>query len=124
MTGQANSYFQLLSESDPFSNDWREGSFMERLTEHGDFDSAAFAQLEEALVYVAGMENLTFSWLGIMIRIVEQLTLMLRCHADPHDPYRVTNLTDEEVTGFDNRIRFLLVEISRGNTPDMSRFGR
>jgi hypothetical protein len=41
---------------------------------------------------------------------------------DPEDDYRIANLDDAQVAELDRRVRFLLLEISLGNEPDMSRW--
>ena len=67
-------------------------------------------------------ERADFETLGAFTRIVERITLMLRRHVDPGDVYRIENLDDEQVAEFDRRVRYCLIEISLGNTPDMSRW--
>lgn len=114
--------FPLLSQNDPFSDAWEETSFVGRLTEDSLFDEDGYADVEDTLIR-AMSEGPTFQTLGSIIRIIEQITLMLKRHVDSGDTYRIENLDYEQVSEFDRRIRFCLTEISLGNAPDLSQMG-
>jgi hypothetical protein len=65
-------------------------------------------------------EGASFETLGVIIRIIERITLMLKRHVDAGDEYIIANLDDGQVHDLDRRVRFCLVEISLGNAPDMN----
>lgn len=111
----------LIRQNDPFSDDWREGSFVEQLTEYGRFHADEYLRLEGALIEVAAL-GLDVDTLGLVVRVFEQISLMVKCHVDPHDVYRIEGLDEEQVVEFDRRIRFLMVDISFGNAPDMGKW--
>jgi hypothetical protein len=111
----------LLSENDPCSDAWNEASFLGRLMEDALFDEEGYADLEAAMIRAVS-EAADFDTLGVIIRIIERITLMLKSHVDPNDVYRIENLDDEQVAELDRRVRFCLLEISLGNAPDMSRW--
>ena len=110
----------LLSINDPCSDQWDTGSFLGRLIEESLFDEDGYTDLEESLIR-AVVEGPDFPTLGSIIRIIEQITLMVKRHFDAGDPYRIGNLDDGQVTDLDRRVRFYLTEISLGNAPDVSR---
>lgn len=111
----------LIRENDPFSEHWREGSFVEQLTEYGRFHVDEYLRLDEALIKVAAL-GLDVDTLGLVVRVFEQISLMVKCHIDPHDVYRIADLDEEQVAEFDRRIRFLMIDMSFGNVPDMSKW--
>jgi hypothetical protein len=111
----------LLDENDPCSDAWNETSVLGRLMEEGLFDEEGYADLEAALIRAVA-ERADLETLGVIIRIIERITLMLKSHVDPNNVYRVANLDDEQVAELDRRVRFCLLEISLGNAPDMSRW--
>lgn len=117
---QDNGY-TLLAQNDPVSDGWEEDSILGRLMEEGLFDSTGYSQLETAMIDAAG-GGPHFETLGVVVRIVERITLMTRRHVDPGDAYRIENLDDEQVAELDRRVRFFVLEISLGNEPDMSRW--
>jgi hypothetical protein len=110
----------LLSQNDPCSDAWTETSFLGRLMEDALFDEDGYAELEAAMIRAIS-ESADFETLGVIIRIVERITLMLKCHVDAGDAYRIENLSDGQVAEIDRRVRFCVLEISLGNAPDMSR---
>jgi hypothetical protein len=110
----------LLTENDPCSDAWSESSFLGRLMEDGLFDEEAYSAVEAAMIRSVA-EGANFETLGIIIRIIERITLMLKRHVDPRDEYSVVNLDDGQAHEVDRRVRFCLVEISLGNAPDMTR---
>jgi hypothetical protein len=111
----------LLSQNDPFGDDWSETSFLGLLIEERLFSEEGYSDLETTLIRAAS-EGVDFGTLGVIIRVVERITLMFRFHVDPSEVYRIENLDDEQVAELDKRVRFCLVEISLGNVPDMSRW--
>jgi hypothetical protein len=111
----------LLSENDPCGDAWSEASFLGRLMEDGSFDEEGYTDLETAMIRAVS-DGLDFQTLGMIIRIVERITLMLKRHVDPLDEYRIEGLDDEQVAEMDRRVRFCLLEVSLGNVPDMSRW--
>jgi hypothetical protein len=120
MYDPADDEFPLLSENDPCSDAWDEASFLGRLMEEALFDEDRYADVERMMIRAVA-EGPDFQTLGVIIRIVERITLMLRRHVDPGDAYRIENLDDEQVAELDRRVRYYLVEISLGNAPDMTR---
>jgi hypothetical protein len=121
MNDPSEDEISVLSENDPCSDTWNEDSFLGRLMEESLFDEDGYAELEAAMIRGVS-EAADFETLGVIIRIVERITLMLKSHVDPGDVYRIENLDDEQVAELDRRVRFCLLEISLGNTPDMSRW--
>jgi len=111
----------LLGRNDPASDDWDDESVLGRLMEEGIFDEEGYADVETAMIEAAS-GGPHFETLGVVARIVDRITLMARRHVDPDDAYRVENLDDEQVAELDRRVRFCLLEISLGNSPDMSRW--
>jgi hypothetical protein len=117
----SDSEYSLLAQNDPASDGWEDGCLLDRLMEDGLFDAEGYADLETAMIEAAsGGQH--FETLGVVARITERITLMLKRHVDPEDVYRIENLDDEQVAELDRRVRYLLVEISLGNEPDMSRW--
>jgi hypothetical protein len=114
--------YPLLALNDPASDGWEEESMLGRLMEEGLFDAASYAELERAIVETASAAPRHFESLGVVARIVERITLVARRHVDPQDAFRIENLDDEEVAELDRRVRHLLLEMSLGNEPDMSRW--
>jgi Immunity protein 41 len=112
----------LLAENDPCSDSWSEDSFLGRLMEQGLFDEDGYSGVEAAMIRAVA-EGATFDVLGVIIRIIERITLMLKRHVDAGDEYTIENMDDGQVHDVDRRVRFCLVEISLGNAPDMSRAG-
>jgi hypothetical protein len=112
--------YSLLAENDPCSDSWNESSFLGRLMEESLFDEDGYAEVETAMIRAVA-EGATFETLGVIIRIVERTTLMLKRHVDAGDEYAIENMDDGQVHELDKRVRFCLVEISLGNAPDMSR---
>jgi hypothetical protein len=112
--------FPLLAQNDPCSDAWDEASFLGRLMEESLFDEDRYADVERAMIRAVA-EGPDFPTLGVIIRIVERITLMLKRHVDAGDPYRIENLDEEQVAELDRRVRYCLVEISLGNAPDMTR---
>jgi hypothetical protein len=110
----------LLAQNDPCSDSWSEISFLGRLMEEGLFDEDGYSAVEAAMIRAVS-EGATFETLGVIIRIIERITLMLKRHVDPGDEYSILNLDDGQAHEIDRRVRFCLVEISLGNAPDMSR---
>jgi hypothetical protein len=110
----------LLAENDPCSDAWSESSFLGRLMEDSLFDEEGYAGVEAAMIRAVA-EGATFDTLGVIIRICERITLMLKRHVDAGDEYSIVNLDDGQAHEVDRRVRFCLVEISLGNAPDMSR---
>ncbi len=113
--------FFLLSANDPCSDTWDEASFLGQLMEEALFDEEGYAAVETSMIR-AVTEAPDFETLGVFVRIVERITLMLKRHVDPADAYSIGNLDDEQVAELDGRVRYCLLEISLGNTPDMSRW--
>ena len=113
----------LLALNDPCSDAWSETSFLGRLMEDALFDEDSYADLEATMIRSIA-ESADFDTLGVIIRIIERITLMLKCHVDPGDEFRIDNLSDGQVAEIDRRVRFCLLEISLGNAPDMSRTER
>jgi hypothetical protein len=113
--------YPLLARNDPASDGWDDESVLGRLMEGGLFDEEGFAALETAMVEAASAGP-HFETLGVVARITERITLMVRRHVDPEDAYRIVNLDDAQVAELDRRVRFCLLEISLGNEPDMSRW--
>lgn len=113
--------FSALSENDPCSDAWDETAFLGRLMEDALFDEEGYAELEAAMIRAVA-EAADFETLGVIIRIVERITLMLKRHVDVGDDYRIENLDDAQVAELDGRVRYCLLEISLGNLPDMSRW--
>ena len=113
--------FSLLAENDPCSDAWNEAAFLGRLMEDALFDEEGYADLEAAMIRAVA-ETADFETLGVIIRIVERITLLLKRHVDAGDDFRIENLDDGQVAELDGRIRFCLLEISLGNLPDMSRW--
>lgn len=114
--------YPLLSQNDPCSDAWDESSFLGRLIEEALFDEEGYEDVEETLIRAVA-EGPNFQTLGAIIRIIEQITLMLKRHVDAGDAYRIDNLDDAQVADLDRRVRFCLTEISLGNAPDLSRLG-
>ena len=114
--------YPLLSQNDPCSDEWDESSFLGRLIENGLFDEDAYEEVEESLIRAVS-DGPNFQTLGAIIRIIEQVTLMLKRHVDPGDAYQIDNLDEGQVNDLDRRVRFCLTEISLGNAPDLSRMG-
>jgi Immunity protein 41 len=110
----------LLPENDPCSDAWTEASFLGRLMEESLFDEDAYGEVETDMIR-AVTDGADFETFGMIIRIVERTTLMLKRHVDPRDEYNIKNLSDRQAYEIDKRIRFFLVEVSLGNAPDMSR---
>jgi hypothetical protein len=110
----------LLAENDPCSDSWSEDSFLGRLMEQGLFDEEGYSGVEAAMIRAVA-EGATFDVLGVIIRIIERITLMLKRHVDAGDEYSIVNMDDGQAHDVDRRVRFCLVEISLGNAPDMSR---
>jgi len=110
----------LLVENDPCSDDWSDTSFLGRLMEDAVFDEEGYSIVEAAIIRSVA-EGATFETLGVIIRIIERITLMLKRHVDAGDEYSITNLDDSQVQDLDRRVRFCLVEVSLGNAPDMNR---
>jgi hypothetical protein len=110
----------LLAENDPCSDAWSETSFLGRLMEEGVFDEEGYSTVEAAMIRVVA-EGATFETLGVIIRIIERITLMLKRHVDAGDEYSIVNMDDGQVHDLDRRVRFCLVEVSLGNAPDMNR---
>jgi hypothetical protein len=110
----------LLAENDPCSDTWSESSFLGRLMEDALFDEEGYSTVEAAMIRAVA-EGATFDTLGVIIRIIERITLMLKRHVDPGDEYNIVNLNDGQAHEIDRRVRYCLVEISLGNAPDMSR---
>jgi hypothetical protein len=110
----------LLVENDPCSDAWSENSFLGRLMEDAVFDEEEYSIVEAAMIRAVA-EGATFETLGVIIRIIERITLMLKRHVDAGDEYSIANLDDGQVHDLDRRVRFCLVEISLGNAPDMNR---
>jgi hypothetical protein len=123
MVGMEDPYddeFSLLALNDPCSDAWSEASFLGRLIEDSLFDEDGYAELEAAMIRAVA-EGANFETLGVIIRIVERTTLMMKRHVDGRDEYLIKNLNDRQAHEIDKRIRYCLVEISLGNAPDMSR---
>lgn len=114
--------YAILAGNDPFSEAWREGSFVESLTERGQFDGEAYAMLENALVRIAA-DGPDIETLGVVMRVFEQVTLLMRWHFQEGEAFRIDNLEVEALLEFDKRFRFLIIDLSLGNTPDMSQWG-
>jgi hypothetical protein len=114
--------YPLLSQNDPCSDSWDESSFLGRLIEEGEYNEEGYEDVEETLIRAVA-DGPSFQTLGAIIRIIEQITLMLKRHVDPGDAYRIDDLSDGEVMDLDRRVRFCLTEISLGNAPDLSRLG-
>lgn len=121
MDDPSDDEFSLLSENDPCSDAWDETAFLGRLMEDALYDEEGYVELEAAMIRAVS-EATDFETLGVIIRIIERITLMLKRHVDPGDEYRIENLDDEQVAELDKRVRFCLLEISLGNPPDMSRW--
>jgi hypothetical protein len=115
-----NDEFPLLAQNDPCSDGWDETSFLGRLMEEELFDEERYAEVETAMIRAVA-EGPDFPTLGVIIRIVERITLMLKRHVDAGDPYRIQNFDDTQVADLDRRVRYCLLEISLGNAPDMTR---
>jgi hypothetical protein len=113
--------FPVLARNDPASDGWLDDSFLGRLMEERLFDDERYAELEAAMIEAASAGP-HFETLGVVARITERITQMARRHVDPQDDYRIGNLDDAQVSDLDSRVRFLLLEVSLGNEPDMSRF--
>ena len=120
MNDFADDEYSLLAQNDPCSDAWEETDFLGRLMEEALFDEDEYAELEGTMI-AAVAEGATFDILGVIVRIIERITLMDRRHLDPEDAYRIANLDDRQVVELDRRVRYCLVEISLGNAPDMSR---
>ena len=110
----------LLAQNDPCSDSWSEESCLGRLMEEALFDEEGYSTVEAAMIRAVA-EGATFETLGVIIRIIERVTLMLKRHVDAGDEYGIVNLDDGQVHEIDRRVRYCLVEISLGNAPDMSR---
>jgi len=121
MNDPSDDEVSLLLENDPFGDAWSEDSVLGRLMEEGLFDEEAYAELETVLVR-AVVDGLDFGTLGVIVRVVERMTLLLKRHVDPNDEFHIGNLDDEQVAELDRRVRYCLLEISLGNAPDMSRW--
>jgi len=121
MNDPSDDEVSLLLENDPFGDAWSESSVLGRLMEEGLFDEEAYAELETVLVR-AVVDGLDFGTLGVIVRVVERMTLLLKRHVDPNDEFHIGNLDDEQVAELDRRVRYCLLEISLGNAPDMSRW--
>ena len=121
MNDPSDDEVSLLLENDPFGDAWSEDSVLGRLMEEGLFDEEAYAELETVLVR-AVVDGLDFGTLGVIVRVVERMTLLLKRHVDPNDEFHIGNLDDEQVAELDRRVRHCLLEISLGNAPDMSRW--
>ena len=111
----------LLAANDPCSDLWRDDSILGRLMEEQLFDEDGYADLEREMIEAASA-GAHFETLGVVARIVERITLMVKRHVDPADTYRIANLDDEQVAELDRRVRHCLLEVSLGNAPDMSRW--
>lgn len=114
--------YSILAENDPFSEAWCKGSFVEHLTENARFDGEAYARLEDALVRIAA-EGPDVNTLGLIMRVFEQITLLIRWHFDQSEGFHINNLEVEQLLEFDKRFRFLMIDLSFGNTPDMHQWG-
>jgi hypothetical protein len=101
---------QLCAANDPGSEHWSEESFVGRLTEYAEFDRHLYAELANAITGVAKSPTVADVW--CLLRILERVTLLIGCHLDPTDGYRIANLTDEEVADFNNEFRNRLRELS------------
>lgn len=113
--------FGVIARNDPVSDGWDDESVLGRLMEEGMFDEEGYAELESALIEAAsGTPH--FETLGVVARIVDRITLMVKRHVDPDDAYQIQNLDDGQVAELDRRVRHCLLEISLGNQPDMSRW--
>lgn len=121
MNDAADDGYSLLAQNDPASDGWQDDSLLGRLMEEGLFDEDGYAELETAMIEAAS-GGPHFETLGVVARITDRITLMLKRHVDPEDAYSVVNLDDEQVAELDRRVRFCLLEISLGNEPDMSRW--
>jgi hypothetical protein len=121
MNNQSDNEYPLLAQNDPASDGWDDDSILGRLMEEGLFDAEGYADLETAMIEAAS-GGPHFETLGVVARITDRITLMIRRHVDPDDSYRIENLDDEQVAELDRRVRFCLLEISLGNEPDMSRW--
>jgi Immunity protein 41 len=122
MIASSPNAYEILEGNDPFCAVWQEGSFVGRLTEKGQFDGEAYATLEDALVRIAA-ESPGVKTLGCIMRVFEQVSLLIRWHFDDSEAYRIENLDNEQLLEFDQRFRFLLIDLSLGNAPDMSQWG-
>jgi hypothetical protein len=111
----------LLAANDPCSDLWRDDSILGRLMEEELFDEDGYADLEREMIEAVSA-GAHFETLGVVARIVERITLMVKRHVDPADTYRIANLDDEQVAELDRRVRHCLLEVSLGNAPDMSRW--
>jgi len=121
MNDLADNETSLLARNDPASDDWDDESLLGRLMEEGLFDEEGYADLEAAMIEAAS-GGPHFETLGVVARITDRITSMARRHVDSQDVYRIENLDDEQVAELDRRVRFCLLEISLGNSPDMSRW--
>lgn len=121
MSDLDGSEFSIIARNDPASDGWEDDSVLGRLMEDGLFDEEGYAELEAALIEASsGAPH--FETLGVVARIVDRITLMVKRHVDPEDAYQIGNLDDGQVAELDRRVRHLLLEISLGNQPDMSRW--
>jgi len=114
--------YAILAENDPFCQAWREGSFIGRLTEEAQFDGSAYAILENAILRVAA-DGPDVETSGLIMRVFEQVTLLIRWHFQQGEAYRIENIEIEALLEFDKRFRFLIIDLSLGNIPDMSQWG-
>jgi hypothetical protein len=122
MSAPDTDQFAILAGNDPHCDGWRKGSFVERLTEDAQFDGEAYERLEGALISVAA-EGPSVETFGLVLRVFEQITLLIRWHFDQNEGYRIENLEIEQLVEFDKRFRFLIIELSFGNSPDMTQWG-
>lgn len=113
--------YPLLARNDPASDGWEDDSILGTLMEEGLFNEEGYAEVETAMIEAAS-GGPHFETLGVVARITERITQMVKRHVDPDDAYRIQNLDDEQVAELDRRVRFCLLEISLGNEPDMSRW--
>lgn len=106
---------QTCAANDPGSEQWLKGSFVGRLTEDGVFDPVLYEALEKSIL-AAGRDRPAVQTVWTLLRILERITLLVGCHLDPADVYRIANMQDEQVADFNNHFRFMLRDVSLQQT--------
>jgi hypothetical protein len=117
--------FEHILRNIPGNATW-EGSFCERLAEHGEWNASEFWQLHLALTQAGSVarksDSIDRELAQCVVKMYSRISGLIAAHFDANDVFKISNLGYEELHQFKERLDLAVVGVFSGEVIPESSF--